>query len=274
MAASAVGASASGGTGGSRVEPSVYWGKRDVRSVTRAPARGRMVGDFEAANPGAPRARTSTETLMKSLSEAQGEFYRWSDTERRKWADHLFALGLIDEDETSDYATLKGMWDDVVAETANFTTAGKRLSPWEVASLVAGGEAGAAARKAANAKKAPFTGAKSQRSTSVDLTDPKTAKALMNDTLSRVLGRAATDDEIDTFKGVLNAAERANPTTTVSTTNYVAGDAVSQSSTTSGGLTGQARQQMAQDQAMSAPEYGAYQAASTYFNAFLATLGS
>lgn len=274
----ASGRGVSSNTGGSQAEPSVYWG-----SITTKPVVGgrNQAGKVTISSPSAPAStRTGgTKPRLKPLADAQAEFYRWSDTERQRWGQHLTALGLIDEDEAEDYATLKGMWDDIVGETANFTTAGKRLTPWEVAELVAGGERGATRRRAAGSGGgsgggARFSGTKSQTARSVDLTDPATAKALVNDTLSRFLGRDATDEEVATFRGVLNSAEQANPTVTTSSTTYADGDAVSQSSTTSGGLNGAGKQQLLTDQARALPEYGAYQASTTYAEALFAALAA
>lgn len=261
-------------------EPRVYWG----RTSAQAPA---LIGGGAASGkpkqfkapfsgvyerPDVPQ-RTIGVAETKTLSEAKGEFYNWSESERRKWADHLIGLGLLAPEDAEDYGSLRDTWFDVVDETANFTTAGKELDPWDVASLIAGGEKGAAARKAAR-DKANFTGTKTTTSKSVDLTDPATAKALVNDTLSRQLGRAATDEEVVEFTNVLNNAARANPSITTTATTYEGGEAVGQSSTTSGGVTAAGQQQMIQDEAMATPEYGAYQAAATYLPTLFQAIGS
>lgn len=267
-----------GGSGVSASEPSVFWGSRPVGSTRDHPVATKMGGsskfntDDHRATPGgvggfAPTPGVDNST-HKSLSEAQGEFYRWSDSERNKWGDYLLSLGLIDEGDERNYVALKGAWDDVIGEAANFTAAGKRITPWQVAALVAGGSA------QGGGKAKGFTGSKSQTSLSVDLTDPETAKALVNNVLSKQLGRAATPEEMESFRNSLSAAERANPTSTTSTTQYANGDATAQSSTTTGGLSGAGKEQVLQDQAMLKPEYGAYQAATTYFQALASAMGS
>jgi hypothetical protein len=148
--------------------------------------------------------------------------------------------------------------------------AGKKITPWKAAELMSQGGGDRRYGSSGGA----FTGNRSSTSTSVDLTDPATAKAIMNDRLSQALGRAARPEELSQFVQVLNSAERANPTVTTSNTRYDQGEAVSQSSTTSGGLTGAGRSQMVLDRAQALPEYGAVQAATTYFNATVDALDS
>jgi len=253
-------------------DPPVYWGSkrgafRDKIS-TFAPLMAPDAADrLKAAPVGQAREKIT-------LSEAQGQFYSWDEGERRAWGEHLANLGLIDPEDVADYGILRDQWNAVIGEAANFTTAGKKLDPWDVASLIAGSSDDIAARKAASERAKPFSGTKTSTSKTVDLTDPATGKALVNDTLSRYLGRAASDEEIAEFIGVLNNAERSNPATTQTATTYQDGDAVSQSSTTSGGITAAGRQQMIADEAMESPEYGAYQAAATYLPALFGAIGA
>lgn len=272
IAASSASGSSTGGSSAQQ-EPSVYWGGvRGTNGGRQVSGAQRLEDGKSTIRRNASRKASTIQT--KTLSEAQGEFYRWSDADRAKWGQHLLNLALIDEDEVENYTVLKQAWDEIVGESANFTTAGKQLTPWQVAELLAGSESARSGRRAKSVADKPFSGTKSTTSTAVDLTDPETAKALVNDILSRQLGRAANDDERAAFLSVLNNAERANPTTTRTSTNYVDGEATSQSSTTSGGLTAAGKQQMLQDRTQALPEYGAYQAATTYYDAFASALGA
>lgn len=193
------------------------------------------------------------------VNDARLEWYRWTDEERRAWAQYLVSIGAIDPEEASDMGLVQKLWESAVDEAANYRAAGKEnVTPWDAVRVAAdfGGGPGS--------KKGGFTGSKTQRSQSVDLTDPTTARAMVNDVLSRRLGREATDDEVRAFTETLNAAERANPTITETIAQYRAGDLVNQSSTTSGGLSAAGKQRVLDEEAMAAPEYGAYQAAAFY----------
>lgn len=241
-------------TSGSSNDPLVYWGEYGKASF-----------DFNKAIRGQEGARTPAPT-KKPLSEAQLEFYKWSPAELQDWGDFLAEIGYIDESDKGDYSTLLSAWNDVLGEAVGFTLAGKEIKPRDVAKLMAG-----TGMTASGGGSSLFSGSKSVTQTSTSLTDPTTAKAMVNKVLSNYLGRAANPDELSTLIKTLNAAEAANPSQTTMTTQYVDGEAVSQSSKTTGGVD---QQQILTDQAMQMPDYGAYQAASTYFNALLGAIRS
>lgn len=209
----------------------------------------------------------------KTLSEAQQEFYLWDEDQRRKWGEYLLKLGLISPAQVSDYKTLEEAWKELTADAANLYAGGRghRVDPWQAARVIAGSAADIAERKKRFEDEVPFTGTRTQVSKSVDLTDPTQAKAVINDVLSQMLGRAANPEELSQFTATLNAAERANPEVTTTTGTYDAGDLVSTSSVTSGGVD---RGQILQDRAMNLPDYGAFQAATTYADALFRAIQS
>jgi hypothetical protein len=211
---------------------------------------------MQAMYSGANSARTRDSA--KTLDEAKAEFYRWTPEERRKWGEHLAELGLIDEADVGDWDTLWQKWDYIVTEAANLYTSGHKLTPFEAADLIAGSPEDRAKRAEQAGR---FTGTKTF--SSVDLTDPQSAKAIVNDVLAQALGRAALPEEMSQFLGTLSAAERNNPT--VTSTTYQDGDPVS--STTSGGLSAAGARQTLLESAQAKPDYGAYQAATTIFGA-------
>lgn len=236
--------------GASASDPPVFWGSSGSN----------LSGHWDKA-----RFDQMLEGRTRSLSDVQGEFYRWTDAERNEWADYLTKLGLIEPGER-DWSTLRDLWNDVASESARFTAAGKKLTPWQVAALVAGGD-NPGGRKG-------FTGVKREVHKNVDPTDPATAKAMVTSVLEKALGRAPTAEELDSFRSVLNAAVQANPSVTTTDVTYEDGDAVASSSTTTGGLGAAGAQQILMDEAMAKPEWGAYQAATTLFNAFTSAIQS
>jgi len=104
-------------------------------------------------------------------------------------------------------------------------------------------------------------GGGSATTTSYDYTSPDVAKALLNSALTTYLGRAARPDEIDNFKSALKQAESENPI-------IVTSDGSTRTQT--GGMDAQA---FVQDYAKQQPEYGDYQAATTYMDTFMQALG-
>jgi hypothetical protein len=107
---------------------------------------------------------------------------------------------------------------------------------------------------------------------SYNITDPETAKMLVNSLLSNYLGREASNAEVTTFTQALNAAERKNPVVTTSTATPTS-TGVDQTSTTTGGLDSAGRQQVILDQLSKTPEYQAVQTDSVFRKAMSVLAG-
>src|SRR6478752_5995780 len=99
---------------------------------------------------------------------------------------------------------------------------------------------------------------------------PGDVRALTTQMLTELLGRAPTDEELAKYRSSINGYERANPemTTTTHTLNDM-GEEVAQSSTTTGGASQAALGSIVEGGAKKGPEYGKYQAGTTYFNALM-----
>lgn len=69
------------------------------------------------------------------------------------------------------------------------------------------------------------SGPKNKKTTEVDLTDPYAARALIEDAMSKKLGRHARPDEIAAFTAALNGTEKSNPQVSDSTVTSSGGDA-------------------------------------------------
>ena len=111
-----------------------------------------------------------------------------------------------------------------------------------------------------------------QVATSVNLTDPSSARKLVDDALTNYLGRAATSEEQQAFQKALNMQERQSPTVTQqqSTTRAAGGKAVTTSATeTQGGFNPST---FAEEFARGQQGAGEYQAATTYLNTFIDAL--
>jgi hypothetical protein len=112
----------------------------------------------------------------------------------------------------------------------------------------------------------------SSTSTSVNLTGKDESDATLDQALSNLLGRTATDAEKKQFLSSLNAAERANPTVqTSSGTTSASGASRSSSTTKSTSVSPAAR---AQSFAQNEEGFAEYQYATTYMDAMLEALNS
>ena len=104
---------------------------------------------------------------------------------------------------------------------------------------------------------------------SINLSDPSTARGLIDNTIAQFLGRNPTDKEYSNFTAALNAAQRKNPTITESVTTSSGG--VAQSKTTSRG--GLDRGQFAKEYAQSQEGVAELSAATTGLDAFMSAIG-
>lgn len=156
------------------------------------------------------------------------------------------------------------VWLDIVESSAQYQQAGKNFGPWGVMFMeIWNGEKA----KAGEASKARTI---TQTSTSVDLSTREGAKSILWQASQTLLGRAPTEDETDRFYSSVTTLERANPVVTRTTrTTDDEGIVVSEESERSGGVDQGARSMIAQEEAMANPEYGAYQAATTYYDALM-----
>lgn len=158
-------------------------------------------------------------------------------------------------------ADLFSRWSAYVKLAAQYAAAGKPFSPWDLLNNDI-----AAADRAKQSMQPTVT---ETTSTRTDLTSLADAEAIFYQSARTLIGRAPTEEESAAFHAALNAQETDNPIVqkvrrTTSATGETTEEVVSQS----GGMSGEAKQLAALKEAQTNPEYGAYQAATTYMNAF------
>lgn len=197
----------------------------------------------------------------RTVQDMMNDYYRWDQAQR----DQLRAkLALIDKgalQATDDQLAQK--WGDYVQQSANHFAAGDTMTPWDIIARDIGSRSGAGS----------LAGTKTTTTKDTSLTGFADASAIFRTAAQSLLGRDPTTQELKMFQANLNGQERANPTTaTTTTTTDEQGNTVSQSRTSSGGIGAGGAQEIAQEAAKNNPEYGAYQAATTYSNAMLQTI--
>lgn len=263
-------------------------------------------GGNEALIPGKSQLRRDEdEDDIKSISEAMAMFYE-DDFDLARLGEEAEKYGL--KAETLD--DLLGVWETAVTYSANKYAAGSKKTPWEMIPLMAGawrgdGSPADRSRALAESLNEPRTMTQTahtagrtitETATQVDISNPEQSRALVQNVLSQALGRWASGAELEEFVGTLNAYQRENPsvstrTTTVapetrtqtttespdgsqSSSTSVEGGESDSSTTSQQGATAEGGQQLLLENAMESPDYGAYQASSTYFQALLGTLAA
>lgn len=208
-----------------------------------------------------------------SANDAYMQFFQWNDKKRKDFIAQGILGGLLNEGAGMMEASK--VWKAMVGEAAMYNAAGTQISPWDIMSgyVKQSGGAGAWVRQGdfeinSVTGERRYVGPqfKTTTDTRVDLTDPRTAQAIATQVFQRAMGRNPKQGELERFAAALAKAEKANPITSVVTTEFdtTTGEAIGQNTVTSGGMTAEARAMIGENQAKKDPEYGAFQAATTY----------
>lgn len=202
-----------------------------------------------------------TPKVTLPVSQVTGQYYSWDQATKDKFLTQASLAG-YDTNNMKD-GQLAALWGNYVAQAANYHASGMPVTPWDIMAK------DRAQREAY--MNTPRT--VKQTSKSFDLSTEGDARAIFYTAAQQLLGRDPTAAEAKSFQKKLNEMERANPTITQTTANYLGDTLQSQESTTTGGVKEGARQMMSMDVAKAKPEYGAFQAATTYFDAMMQMIG-
>lgn len=221
--------------------------------------------------------------LWVSTKEAEQEFYTWSAKQQKDFTAQGILSGLL---KLGDGPMEAGsLWKKLVKEASAYGAAGQKVSPIDLmASYVKASGGGNSwvqrgvfefnTQTGESRYVGPGTylgdGRAQQTDTRVDLTDPDTARAVATKLFQDMMGRDPGQGELGSFASALHSAEEASPVVSTTTTEYnlETGQPIGSDTTQSGGLTSEARSYIAEQQIKGKKEYGAYQAATTYQNAF------
>jgi len=237
-------AGASTPTSGGTKDPLVYLGQND-----------QLMGEMRFT------AGTSYYDKTSKSSEVANQYYNWSSATKNKFLTQLGLSG-IDTSQINDAQTAQ-YWAAYVGQAASYYAAGQKMTPWDILA------------KDMQQRESYLNTPRSvtQTSTATDLSTGEDAHAIFLQAAQSLLGRDPTKNEISSFQKALNKYETANPTTTTQTTNYMGDTVTGQTSTTKGGVDDSSRTLMAMEDVKADPEYGAYQAATTYFDAMMEMIG-
>lgn len=228
---------------------------------------------------------------LKSVDELGSEFESKSIKEQKQMARLLYLAGFLNDpdapliDVTQAYASLLGEAamrfasgqnispDDILEMNIRYNTGndnfkikgGKKGSYTDVSNIYLPGDP--------NAPQEPKTVTRTDKS--VDIWNAEDARGLARQTLQQALGRDPTEAEYEDFVTALQTAQRNNPTISKTTTHYDSeGIATSTHTKTTGGLNEHGINELATEQAQSAPDWAEWQAVGTYFPAVMQALGS
>jgi len=247
---------------------------------------GRMIGEGNQVTRAKPSAPTSqTDTVANVLKGFSG----WSTTQYETFRNQAYQMGLTSS-KTAAKTEVLVAWQTVVEEAAKDKLAPPELIKRAVAGgwnslnpKIVPGDNGLAGTGNAGNNPNPSSSNSSSQTTYVSYMDPATAQGTLADAFQRLLGRNPTTKEYQAFLNSLysyedkeNTGKFDNKTTESAPGNASTGapgeSNVQQNIVSQRQVSTRGAQFLAGQTAIGKPEEGAYQAATTYFNAFAKAL--
>lgn len=226
-------------------DPGVYLGQMEQPGMSGS-------SSYYAYLAGGGKAKTVDNVM--ALSQVQQQYYTWDQKTKDKFLSQLAFTGR-DVTGLAD-AQIAALWGAYAQQAGMYYAAGQKLTPWDILAKDM--------QQRERFMKTPRT--VKQTSTDIQTSTAQDAHAIFLQAAQSLLGRDPTKSEIKSFQAQLNAYEAANPRTTTTTSQYLGDQLQSQSQTTSGGVTAEARGLLAMEDVKKDPEYGAYQAATSGMN--------
>lgn len=169
------------------------------------------------------------------------------------------------------YSDLTSGWNDAVDSSANYWASyGATVTVFDAFERLAQSRASYGLTMGNKTIADGAGGTSTQMQKTVRITDPTTARGLIDQTLNNYLGRNATSDEQAAFLKALSAQEKVNPTITKQTTT-TSGKSSSSSSVTTGGFDPTT---FAKEYAAGTEGAGEFQAATSLLDSFIGAIGA
>lgn len=182
-----------------------------------------------------------------------------SDTTKAALGQAMYAAGLISH--PADMHAVYLQWQDAVEEAALRKYYGQNITPFQVIAMRLSLAAGMNNNREQTATR-----------TSYNIPSPQDGEAMVTDLFHSALGRDPSKDELAKYTSMLVGIAKANPSVENTTSDKTGAHTTSTSTTHS--LSQAGMEQALLDKVKADPEYGAYQAATTYYNAALKAIGS
>lgn len=283
------GSTGGGGTGGEAAGVDKFKNTTSSSGGSQVYMGTQNIPTYQHGAPGNVRTETSASPYYLGLQEAYNQFNLLNGKQLRDF----LAAGQVAGQLQDDAGFIEGQkfWKKLVDASAGLTAAGRNISPMDVLAMYLGkGPLGAkgggvgggsvwqvqyrGGRKFlvnSQTGQVKYQGPRFETTyqKSIDLTDPVTAKAIATSVFQQLMHRDPGKGEMGSFADALHSAEQNSPVVTNTTTEYDmnTGEAIGQTSKSSGGVSADAKQYIAQQKVKGNKEYGAIQASTTYENA-------
>jgi hypothetical protein len=237
---------------GASTGPDIYWGQLPAQQLDNGSPDG----------PAMDRKVTKFSDNKKPFDQAMNDIYSWTPAEQAQWGKRLYSDGIISD--PNSWSDMVSQWQNAVNEAGNYYAYGKKkVTPWGVLDMwEKNGNVGAS--------KTPTT--TTHTSVNYAVPDKSDAQAAIQSLFQEQMGRDPNDQEMDKYTSMLMSKYKSHPQTQ---TEREITDSKGNTTTTTTGTSGAYNPAVyLQNQAEADPEWGAYQAATTYFNAMQQALGA
>lgn len=244
----------------------VYMGDTDRRVVTQT------AQDFDTPRgfgaDAAPVVKNVETEQAQTIQRALNQPYLWDDEELDDAMKKMQDAGL----DVKSFEDVTSVWESLVeraAKTYSFSKGERKVTPWDVLDLVN------RETETANGGEDPENFTYTSTSKNVQDISEGEAWSVLQSNLSRMLGRDPSDQEVRDFTHRMNTLAARNPAISKTVATYKNGRLTNSSTTeVDSGFTADDMVQDSYEDAQADPEYGAFQAASTYYNAAIGALGA
>lgn len=241
----------------------VYFGEKDYKQVVGSTPPNKFAS--EIGLPSEPVTATTPGDRTRTVTQAMNMPYLWDEEQIAKAMERLKDAGI----QVGSFDELVSAWGSLVnraAMTYSLSEGQQKVTPWDVLDLYKK-EAQASGTYVDPNRTESYT----QRNVS-EITEGQAWTSIQG-TLSQMLGRDPSDQELRDFTYRMNHMAASNPSISKTITQYKNGEAVSSSTHTDPGFTSSDMAQEAYDSAQNDPEYAEFRGASYLFNAAMSALG-
>lgn len=255
------------GLGKEEEAPEMFVFMNDYR-VPGAPENPSQFDTPQGFREGNDAAVSTDATKAQTVTRALNQPYLWDEEELDTAMKRMQDAGL----DVKSFDDVNSVWQGLVeraAKTYTISEGEKKVTPWDVLDLVQREDESANG----GADDENFTHVSTSKSIQ-DISEGE-AWATLQSNLSRMLGRDPSDQEVRDFTHRMNGLAARNPAISRTISTYKDGRLTN--STTrevDSGFTADDMAMTSYEDAQADPEYGAFQAASTYFNATQMALGA
>lgn len=256
------------GLGKEEQAPEMFVFMRDAERVVPSPTVYGPIAEGSPRSMGPVAPETVDTSKAQTVTRALNQPYLWDEEELDEAMKRMQDAGL----DVKSFDDVNAVWQGLVeraAKTYTISEGEKKVTPWDVLDLVKRED------ETANGGQDDENFTHVSTSKSVQDISEGEAWATLQSNLSRMLGRDPSDQEVRDFTHRMNTLAARNPAISKTISTYKDGRLTnSTTKQVESGFTADDMAMTAYEDAQASPEYGAYAAASTYFNAAASALGA